>query len=72
MHSQPPFVLVSLGQARLQMTLPDGEVAILDLLPGEVMCLEAVTQHSWKMLSGEAHVVAVEVKSAAKPVAPEE
>lgn len=66
MHSHPPFVLVSLGQARLQMTLPDGEVAILDLLPGQVMWLEDGLEHSWKMLSGEAHVVAVEVKSAAK------
>jgi hypothetical protein len=30
------------------------------------MWLEDGLQHSWKMLSGEAHVVAVEVKSAAK------
>lgn len=66
MHSHPPFVLVSLGQARLQMTLPDGEIAIVDLLPGEVMWLEDGLEHSWKMLSGEAHVIAVEVKSAAK------
>lgn len=72
MHSHPPFVLVSLGQARLQMTMPDGAVAILDLLPGEVLWLEDGLQHSWKMLSGEAHVVAVEVKSAAKAVAVEE
>lgn len=66
MHSHPPLVLVSLGQARLQVTLPDGETAILDLLPGNVLWLEDGAQHSWKMLSGEAHVVAVEVKSAAK------
>jgi aspartokinase-like uncharacterized kinase len=66
MHSHPPFVLVSLGQARLQMTLPNGEAAIVDLLPGQVMWLEDGLEHSWRILSGEAHVIAVEVKSAAK------
>lgn len=66
MHSHPPFVLVSLGQARLQLTLPDGEKAIFDLLPGDVHWMESGAQHSWELLSGDAHVVAVEVKSAAK------
>lgn len=66
MHSHPPFVLISLGEARLQMTSPDGESAIFDLLPGQVMWMEEPIQHSWEMLSGDAHVVAVEVKSAAQ------
>ena len=66
MHSHPPFVLVSLGQARLRMNLPDGETVIFDLMPGEVMWLEDGLEHAWEMLSGEAHVVAIEVKSAAK------
>jgi hypothetical protein len=66
MHSHPPFVLVSLGQARLRMSLPDGQTTIFDLLPGEVMWLEDGLEHGWELLSGEAHVVAIEVKSAAK------
>jgi hypothetical protein len=66
MHSHPPFVLISLGQARLKMTLPDGSTAIFDLLPGDVHWLGDGLEHSWEMLSGEAHVVAVEVKSAAR------
>lgn len=66
MHSHPPFVLVSLGQARLRLTLPDGETAIFDLLPGDVHWMEGGAEHSWELLSGEAHIVAVEVKSAAQ------
>lgn len=64
MHSHPPFVLVSLGEARLQLTMPDGEKVIFDLLPGDVHWMGEGAQHSWELLSGHAHVVAVEVKSA--------
>ncbi len=63
MHSHSPFVFVSLGTARLSLTLPDGKNAILDTYPGQVMWLENA-EHSWELLSGEAHVIAVEVKSA--------
>ncbi len=66
MHSHPPFVLVSLGQTRMLMTMPDGSTAILDLLPGQVMWLEEGLEHSWEILSGEPHVIAVEIKSAAR------
>ena len=65
MHSHPPFVLISLGQARLRMTMPDGQTAIFDLLPGDVHWLGDGIEHSWELLAGEVHVVAVEVKSAA-------
>jgi hypothetical protein len=65
MHSHPPFVLISLGQARVRMTLPDGNTAIFDLLPGDVHWLGDGAQHAWEVLSGDIHVVAVEVKSAA-------
>jgi quercetin dioxygenase-like cupin family protein len=69
MHSHPPFVLVSLGSARLKLTLPDGGTQILDLRPGQVLWMVGA-EHSWEMLAGDAHVVAVEVKSA-RPKPPE-
>ena len=62
MHSHPPFVLVSLGSARVKLTLPCGETQILDLRPGTVLWLEDA-EHSWELLAGQLHVVAVEVKS---------
>ena len=63
MHSHPPFVFVSLGTARLALTLPDGKNVILDTYPGQVMWMENA-EHAWELLSGQAHVIAVEVKSA--------
>ena len=63
MHSHPPFVFVSLGTARLSLALPDGKNVLLDTYPGQVMWMQDA-EHSWEMLSGEAHVIAVEVKSA--------
>jgi hypothetical protein len=65
MHSHPPFVFVSLGTARVKLTLPDGSETLLDTYPGQVMWMGDVMQHSWELLSGELRVVAVEVKSAA-------
>ena len=63
MHSHPPFVFISLATARLNMGLPDGKNVIFDTYPGQVMWMENV-EHSWEILSGEVHVIAVEVKSA--------
>lgn len=63
MHSHPPFVFVSLGTARVKLTLPDGKQVILDTWPGQVMWM-VDAQHSWEVLSGELRVIAVEVKSA--------
>lgn len=65
MHSHPSLVLVSIGSARAKLTLPDGKTTILDLRPGQVLWLES-PEHSWELLAGELHVVAVEVKSAQK------
>jgi hypothetical protein len=65
MHSHPPLLVVSLGTARVRMTLPDGKKQILDLRPGTVFWVDGV-EHSWELLAGEVNVVAVEVK-AAKP-----
>ena len=63
MHSHPPFVFVSLGTARVKMALPDGKNVIFDTYPGQAMWMENV-EHAWEILSGEVHVIAVEVKSA--------
>lgn len=64
MHSHPPFVFVSLGTARVRLTLPDGKKAILDTYPGQVMWFGEGLQHSWELLTGEINVIAVEVNSA--------
>ncbi|MFQ5737732.1 MAG: cytoplasmic protein [Acidobacteriota bacterium] len=64
MHTHPPLVLVSLGSARLKMTLPDGTSSIFDLRPGQVLWVDGA-QHSWELLAGDLHGVGVEVKSAA-------
>jgi hypothetical protein len=63
MHSHPPLLLVSIGSARVKVTAPDGTKQILDLRPGMVVWRDNV-EHSWELLAGELHVVAVEVKSA--------
>ncbi len=63
MHSHPPLLLVSIGSARVKTTAPDGTKQILDLRPGMVVWRESL-EHSWELLSGEVHVIGVEVKSA--------
>ena len=63
MHTHPPFVLVSVGSARLKFTFPDGKTSILDLRPGQVLWVDGV-EHSWELLAGDLHAVVVEVKSA--------
>lgn len=63
MHSHPPFVFVSLGTARMNLTLADGKSVIFDTYPGQVIWMDNAV-HSWELLSGEAHVIAVEPKSA--------
>jgi quercetin dioxygenase-like cupin family protein len=74
MHSHPPFVLISVGKARLRMATPDGKTSIFDLNPGQVFWLEGV-RHSWELLAGELHAIGVEIKSAQKegppPAAPQ-
>ncbi len=63
MHSHPPFVLVSLDSTRFRMTMTDGKKSIFDLNPGQAVWVEGA-QHSWELLSGELHVIGVEIKSA--------
>jgi quercetin dioxygenase-like cupin family protein len=63
MHTHPPLLAISLSKARLNMTGPDGATVIFDLNPAQVFWIENA-EHSWEMLSGQAHVIGVEVKSA--------
>ena len=63
MHSHPPLLVVSIGSARIKFTSPEGTKQIVDLRPGMVLWLDGV-EHSWELLAGEVHVIAVEVKSA--------
>ncbi|MEO5935890.1 MAG: hypothetical protein ABIP81_01615 [Terriglobales bacterium] len=64
MHSHPPTLLVHLTRARLRLTLPDGKTVIYDFTPGQVNWAGEGMEHSWEALSGEAQLIAVEVKSA--------
>jgi quercetin dioxygenase-like cupin family protein len=63
MHTHQPLVAVSLSKARLRMTTPDGKTSIFDLNPGQVLWMENV-EHSWDLLAGQVHLVAVEPKAA--------
>lgn len=69
MHSHPPMLLVPLSRARLKLTLPDGKTVIHDFTPGQVLWAGEGMEHSWEALSGEAQVIAVEVKSAHRAMA---
>jgi quercetin dioxygenase-like cupin family protein len=63
MHTHPPLVAVSLGKARLRMTTPDGKSMIFDVNPAQAIWMENV-EHSWEVLAGQVHIVAVEAKRA--------
>jgi len=60
LHTHPPLVAVSLSRARLRMAGPDGAPFIFDLYPGQALWMEDV-QHSWELLAGQVHIIAVEV-----------
>ncbi len=64
MHTHPPLLLVSLGSARLKFHTPEGQTQIVDFRPGSVVWRDKPIEHSWELLAGDLHVVAVEVKSA--------
>jgi len=63
MHTHPPLVLVSLGTGRTRMTVPGGNRVISDFHPGQVIWVPGA-EHSWELLAGHPHVIAVEVKAA--------
>jgi hypothetical protein len=63
MHTHRSLVLVSIGTGRVKLALPDGKVQYVDLSPGKALWLDN-PEHSWELVSGELHVIAVEVKAA--------
>ncbi|HEY4682094.1 MAG TPA: hypothetical protein VIH17_02465 [Candidatus Acidoferrales bacterium] len=64
MHTHPPLVLVSIGSARVKLKTPEGQTQIVDFRPGTVLWRDKPVEHSWELLAGNLHVVAVEVKAA--------
>lgn len=69
MHTHPPLVAISLSKARFTMSGPDGNSFVFDLYPGQVIWMENV-EHTWELLAGKVHVIAVEVKAAQNGVIP--
>ena len=63
MHTHPPTAIISLGAARMRMTLADGSSSIFDLHPAQMIWIEDV-EHSWEVLSGFVQGFGVEVKAA--------
>lgn len=61
-HSHPPSVLVSLAKSRFRVTI-NGETRIFDFEPAMVRWTNHF-EHTWRILSGDARVIMVEVKSA--------
>lgn len=70
MHSHPPSLLVALGEGRARLTMRDGATVLHDYTPGAVLWAGDGMEHSWEMLSGDPHVIVVEVKSAHKASPP--
>lgn len=66
MHSHPPSLLVTLGEGRARLTMRDGARVLHDYTPGSVLWAGEGMEHSWEMLSGDPHVIVIEVKSAHK------
>lgn len=64
MHSHAPMLVINLGSGRQKVTSPDGTTQIVDLNPGAVVWQDDAFDHAWELLSGEVHVILVEVKSA--------
>ena len=66
LHSHPPLLLISLSSARLKVRTPEGQTQIVDFKPGTVIWRDKAIEHSWELLAGEVHAIAVEVKAAAQ------
>lgn len=61
-HTHPPSVLVSLAKSRFRVTI-NGKTRIFDFEPATVRWTNHF-EHTWKILSGDARVIMVEIKSA--------
>lgn len=69
MHTHPPFVFISLGTGRLRLAPAGASPMIFDVLPEQVLWMENA-EHSWEMIAGQLHVVAVEIKAAERGTPP--
>jgi quercetin dioxygenase-like cupin family protein len=69
MHTHPPTAVISLGAARARTRMGDGTTGLFDLHPGQVFWVESA-EHAWELVSGNAHVIGVEVKAARQGRAP--
>ncbi len=69
MHTHPPFVFIGLGTGRLRLAPAGASPLIFDVLPEQVLWMENA-EHSWEMIAGQLHVVAVEIKAAARGTPP--
>lgn len=65
-HSHPPTVLISLSKSRFKVTIDD-VTRIFDFDPARVYWVGNF-EHYWTVLTGHAHVVGIEIKSARLPV----
>lgn len=61
-HTHPPSVLVSLAKSRFRVTI-NGKSRIFDFEPAAVRWTNHF-EHTWEILTGDARVIMIEVKSA--------
>jgi quercetin dioxygenase-like cupin family protein len=67
MHTHPPGIVYELSASKLRITFPDGKTQVVTGAAGDTFW-RGVTTHAIENIGDtEAHAIAVDVKSAAKP-----
>jgi hypothetical protein len=61
-HTHPPSVLISLAKSRFKVTI-NGKTRIFDFEPATVRWTNHF-EHTWQILTGDARVIMIELKSA--------
>jgi quercetin dioxygenase-like cupin family protein len=67
MHSHPPGVVYELSASKLRITFPDGKTEEATGAPGETFWRGPTTHAIENIGDTEAHAIAIDVKTAAKP-----
>ena len=67
MHSHPPGVVYELSSAKLRITTPDGKTEKATGTAGETFWRGPTTHAIENIGDTEAHAIAIDVKTAAKP-----
>lgn len=62
MHSHPAGVVYSFKDVKAKATMPDAKSVEIDRKAGTAIWSEPVS-HAWEVLSGETHVLLIEMKS---------